>query len=70
MRTLLMMPLLVGVSARGETDQSEAVGAATMAEPAGNSSAVTEAGGETIAATRAQGQEASKCGGPMSMRWW
>jgi hypothetical protein len=62
----MMMILLVGVSACGETGQSEAVDAATMAEPAGNSSASTEAGGETIAATRAQVEEAWKCRGLIS----
>ena len=66
MRSLMMMILLVGVSACGETDQSAAVDAATIAEPADTSSAVAEAGGETIAATRAQVEEAWKCRGLIS----
>lgn len=62
----LMMILLVGVTACGRADQSEAVGAAAIAQPAGTSSAATNSGGETIAATRAQVEEAWKCRGLIS----
>lgn len=62
----LMMILLVGVTACGEADQSETVGAAAIAQSEGTSSAATNAGGETIAATRAQVEEAWRCRGLIS----
>jgi hypothetical protein len=63
MRSLMMMSLLVGLAACGEADQSETVGAAAVAQPAGNGSAASVGGSETIAATRAQVEEAWKCRG-------
>lgn len=61
----LMMILLVGVAACGEADQSETTGAATVTEAAGASSPAS-GGDETIAATRAQVEEAWKCRGLIS----
>lgn len=61
----LMMILLFGVSACGGADQSETTGAATVTEPAG-ASIPASGGDETIAATRAQVEEAWKCRGLIS----
>jgi hypothetical protein len=66
MRTVVMMILLVGASACGEADQSEAVGAAAIVQPTDTSGAASDGGGETIAATRAQVEEAWKCRGLIS----
>ncbi|WP_301751415.1 hypothetical protein [uncultured Erythrobacter sp.] len=61
----MMLILLVCVTACGEADQAETVGAAQGAQPAGNSSAASlgDGVGETIAATRAEVEEAWKCRG-------
>lgn len=68
MRTLMIMSLLVGVSACGEANQTETAGAEAIAQPADNIGAASlgDSGGETIAATRAQVEEAWKCRGLIS----
>lgn len=64
----LTMIFLAGLSACGAADQSETSGAAAVTEPTGQGGAesIGATGGETIAATRAQVEEAWKCRGLIS----
>lgn len=64
----LTMIFLAGLAACGEADQSENGGVAAVAEPTGQSGAesIGVTGGETVAATRVQVEEAWKCRGLIS----
>ena len=68
MRLLTMTILLAGLSACGGGDGAATDGAATQIDPAAASTDISSGagGGETIAATRAQVEEAWKCRGLMT----
>lgn len=68
MRFLTMTILLAGLSACGGADEAGADANAAPINPAADTAAASsaEAGGETIAATRAQVEEAWKCRGLMT----
>lgn len=61
----LTVIFLAGLVACGEADQSETGGVAVVTEPTGQGGAesIGATGGETVAATRAQVEEAWKCRG-------